>query len=187
MLTEYHIPCHIRHYSPVMTDNSILPALAETDRRRSRKIDPGELKNPLVCKGYERWCVLRGDRRFPARPDISPRDLGPLLKNIALIRVLDGGHDYEFRVVGDAIVQIQRFLYQGLTTSLLERKWPGYTAHMVRIFGRVRRTGEVYAVSGHYEAETSTGAFYHETVFLPLGPDDGTVDHILAVGVHAAS
>ncbi len=37
---------------------------------------------------------------MPARSELSPRDVRAILHNIVLIRVIDGGRDYEYRIVG---------------------------------------------------------------------------------------
>ena len=45
--------------------------------------------------------------RFPPRAEMSPRDMADMLRNTVLVRVLDGGEEFEFRIVGDAMVVAQ--------------------------------------------------------------------------------
>ena len=70
--------------------------------RDTQKIDPSEVQNPLTRKALDKWNRLRGDRRFPSRRDAAPRELSSLLRNIALVRVIQGGADFQFRIIGDA-------------------------------------------------------------------------------------
>lgn len=88
--------------------------------RDTQKIDPSEVQNPLTRKALDKWNRLRGERRFPSRRDAQPRELSSLLRNIALVRVVQGGADFEFRVLGDAIIQSQTGLQTGMTTNELK-------------------------------------------------------------------
>src|SRR5262249_55294607 len=57
------------------------------------------IDNPILQQGLAYWHRLRGQRPYPARADLMPRDLSPLLRHVVLLRVLDGGGDYEYRIV----------------------------------------------------------------------------------------
>jgi len=67
--------------------------------RDTQSIDPSEVQNPLTRKGLETWERLRDHRRFPSRKDMAPRELSLLLRNIALIRVIQAGAEFEFRIL----------------------------------------------------------------------------------------
>ena len=153
--------------------------------RNSHVIDPSEVQNPLTRKALEKWDRLRGMRRFPSRTDTSPRELSAFLRNIALVRVIQGGADFEFRILGDAIMQSQTRLHPGMTTGDLDEIRPGYGALFRSLYQSVCDVRAPQAYRGFYESGADKRSFYHETLFLPLGSDDGVVDHILVVGVYA--
>ena len=74
-----------------------------------------ELSSPVVVQGVAYWTSLRGQRRFPARKELSVRSMAPFLKQVALIEVVNGGEDYCFRLVGDAHVQARGHDFKGET------------------------------------------------------------------------
>jgi hypothetical protein len=153
--------------------------------RDTQKIDPSEVQNPLTRKALDKWNRLRGERRFPSRRDAQPRELSSLLRNISLVRVVQGGADFEFRVLGDAIIQSQTGLQTGMTTNELEDRYPGYGILFRNLYRLVCDTREPHAYRGFYERNADKRSFYHESLMLPLGENDGVVDHILIVGVYA--
>jgi hypothetical protein len=153
--------------------------------RTTQKVEVSQVQNPLTRKALEKWNDLRGERRFPSRKDAAPRELSALLRNIALIRVVQGGADFEFRVLGDAIVQSQMGLEIGMTTSELDDRYPGYGALLRVLYQRICDARAPQAYRGFFERAADRRSFYHESLLLPLGADDGVVDHILVVGVFA--
>jgi hypothetical protein len=127
------------------------------------------------------WKKLKGDRRFPARDDINPRDMAAFLRHIVMIRVLDNGADYEYRIVGDAHVQAQGINFAGHKLSGIEAITPDYDTYTRATYGYVCTTGEPFAMRGWVGRDVPQSAFsYYETLFLPLGRDN-TVDHLLVV------
>jgi hypothetical protein len=139
----------------------------------------------LLLKGLAIWRRQRGSRRFPARADMSPRQLASLLRNAVLVRVLNKGEDFEFRVVGDAIVIAQGASFQGKTTAQIEAALPGYGRMLKRVYGLVTASGEPSAYRGWFERGADGRAFFHESLVLPLGEDDAAADHLLILGVYA--
>jgi len=143
-----------------------------------------EIESPLVRKGLDYWQRLCDGRRFPARADLSPREMGGLLRNIVLMRVLDQGEDFEFRIVGDAHVIAHGFSMQGLKISDVDGFSPGYGSVLKRLYDRVVRKGEPYALRGWLErGETHKQYIYTESAFMPLGQGE-TVDHVFTVSVY---
>jgi hypothetical protein len=139
----------------------------------------------MVVTAFKVWMERRGTRRLPAREDIPPRAMAPFLRNLVLVRVLDGGRDYEFRVVGDAIVQVQGKSFQGLALTEIDRQLPGYGGLLRPIYDKVRARCEPLAFRGTIHNSPAERSFSHESLVLPLGPEDGVVDHILVVGAYA--
>jgi hypothetical protein len=143
-----------------------------------------EIESPLVRKGFDYWQRLCDGRRFPARADLSPREMGNLLRNVVLMKVLNEGEDYEFRIVGDAHVIAHGFSMQGLHISDVDGFSPGYGSVLKRLYDRVVRKAEPYALRGWLErGETHKKYIYTESAFMPLGHGE-TVDHVFTVSVY---
>jgi hypothetical protein len=151
------------------------------------RISTAEIQSIQLRKAFDFWTKLKGPRPFPARSEISPRDLTDFLRNIVLVRVLDGGKEFQFRIVGDAIVLAQGQSFQGLTTAEIDLRIPGYGSMIRGAYQRVYTERKPLVLRGWYEHALSQRAFFHETMGLPLGPDAETVDHILVVAVFAFS
>jgi hypothetical protein len=142
-----------------------------------------DVRNPLLHKGIALWERQRAARRFPGRDDMSPRVLAGLLRNTVLVRVL--GDDFQFRIVGDAIVAAQGSSFQGKTTAEIEAVLPGYGRMLHHVYREVCKAGTPHAYRGWFERSADGRAFYHETVVLPLGVDGEAVDHLLVLAVYA--
>lgn len=65
-----------------------------------------EPKHPIVARLNTYWTEKRGTRAYPDRADIVPADIVPLLPNIVIYDVIDGGRDFRTRVFGTAIVEL---------------------------------------------------------------------------------
>ena len=144
-----------------------------------------ELENAAVRTGVSYWRALRADRNIPPRSLLSPRDIAGILKNIVLVRVVDGGKDYEFRIVGDAHVQGYGLDFNRMRSSDIERIAPEHGAMMRALYEHVRNTGLPLAFRGWVGRDVRDSLFvYHESAFLPLGEDGATVDHILVVSIY---
>jgi hypothetical protein len=143
------------------------------------------IESPILLQGIDYWNRLRGARRYPARQDMMPRDMAPLLRNIVVIRIVEDGQDYEYRIVGDAHVISHGFTMQGLRVSGIDQYSPGYGAVLKSLYDRVVRKRDVYAFRGWMErGEKNKQYIYSESVFMPMGPDDTTIDHILNFSVY---
>ena len=144
-----------------------------------------ELENDIVRTGVSYWRALRGGRSFPPRSPLSPRDMAGVLRNIVLVRIIDGGRDYEFRIVGDAHVQGYGIDFNRMRNSDIERIAPEHGAQMRVLYEHVRNTGQPLAFRGWVGREVKDALFvYHESAFLPLGETGDTVDHILVVSIY---
>lgn len=155
-------------------------------KRTSKCIPLSEVDSAILLDGIAMWRTLSGGRRFPSRSDVTPRALKPLLRNTKLVRVMDGGQDYEYRIVGDAYVLAHGVSFQSKRWSETADLLPDYHDYVKPIYDRVVRDGEPVATRGWIgRCAGSTGHVYSEYVFLPLG--DGEVDHILVFAVYIRS
>jgi len=154
-------------------------------RPANHRIDPSDVQNPLLRKAMDLWTNLKGARPFPARTEITPRNMADFLRNTVLVRVIDGGTEFEFRIVGDAIVHVQGESFRGMTTAEIDVRIPSYGAMLKHIYSRVVEKRQPFAYRGWFVQPSSHRAFFHESILLPLGPSADAVDHLLIVGIYA--
>lgn len=144
-----------------------------------------DVDSPILLRGLALWECLRNGRKYPQRGDVLPRELKSLLRNTALLRVIDGGKDYEYRIVGDAYVMAHGVSFQGRKWSDTAQFSPGYQAAIKPVYDQVVSTGAPIATRGWIERGSAAGEHvYCEYVFLPLGAE--IVDHILVFAVYVA-
>ena len=144
-----------------------------------------ELEQRTVRLGYDYWERQRGIRKFPARSQIRPNDIAPALSHFSLIKVWDGGADFEVRIAGDAMNYAYRAPLNGRLISDIATDLPQMASRWRRIFEQIIATGVPLAVrtrAGHDLPETNFSD--SEAVFLPLGESDDTVDHMLLFAQH---
>jgi hypothetical protein len=151
----------------------------------TQRIAFSELRNPVTRKGFELWNRVRGARAFPARSGMAPRDMADMLRNTVLVKVLEGGKEFEFRIVGDGIVVAQGSSFKGMNLAQIDEVLPGYGAMLRGVYAYVHGHREALAFRGRFERRADNRAFFHETLVLPLGESEAEVDHILVIAVHA--
>ncbi len=151
------------------------------DQRVRTAIALEELRNPIVCEALAVWQRLRGDKRMPSRADMSPRVMRGFLKHMALIQIVEGGRDFRYRVVGDAVIIQQGVALNEMTTADLDARIPGYGAQLARAYARVLRHRAPLAYRGLYFRPADKHTFSHESLMAPLGDDGETVDHLIVV------
>ncbi|MEI9886612.1 MAG: hypothetical protein WDN08_08945 [Rhizomicrobium sp.] len=158
------------------------PVRAETAAPGTLSID--EAINPFVKRAVLYWRAVRGDRRFPARGELTLRGMASILPYCVIISVIDGGADFEYRYVGDAQRQAFKTSFKGLRLSLIEGVVPQLGAVLRSVYEHACALGLPFLVRGAVDHDPADPRMlYHETVFLPLGASDAAVDHILVVGV----
>ena len=168
--------------------DTFTPAAADAPQvpeKLSSQIALSEIDSSILRQGVAYWRGLCGERKFPARTDVTPRGLGSLLRYTTLLRVIDGGRDYEYRIVGDAYVMAHGISFQGKRWSETDKLSPGYHAMIKSTYDSVVRKAEPVAMRGWIERSGTTAEhIYSEYVFLPLGTGGKTVDHILVFAVY---
>jgi len=170
--------------TPISPELPVLDS-GQTPETLSHWIALEEIDSTVLLQGFAYWRGLCRTRKFPSRHDVAPRGLAGLLRHTTLLRVIDGGVDYEFRVVGDAYVMAHGTSFQGMCWSETERLSPGFHAMIKSTYDRVVRKGEPVATRGWIDrGGRGSELIYSEYLFLPLGEDDATVDHILVFAVY---
>ena len=143
-----------------------------------------DAKSPFVKAGVAYWAMVKAERRFPARAELTLRGLAPFLPYSVIVGVIDGGADFEYRYVGDAQRQAFKTYFKGLRVSQIEAAAPELGALLRGVYEQVRSSGVPFLVRGRLGEEGDDARFrFHETAFLPIGADGTTVDHLLVVGV----
>ncbi|MGA7674634.1 MAG: PAS domain-containing protein [Rhizomicrobium sp.] len=143
------------------------------------------LESPIVKLAADYWCSLRNGRRFPAHEDLYPRDMARILRDTILVKIIEQGADYEYRILGDAQVQAYSIPLQGRRISDIADIAPWFRQIAMTTYEYVRQSGEPLAMRGSVGREFPEAKFvYHESLFLPLGDNENAVDHLLIVSTN---
>jgi hypothetical protein len=154
----------------------------ETTQKMSRNaIALADVSNPIVRKALDVWERVRGERAMPSRADMGPRALLGLLSNTAVVRILEDGEDFQFRIVGDQIRVQQGMPMQGKTTAEVDAAMPGYGTLLRRIYRSAYEAAKPVAFRGWYTRPQDNHPFFHEVVILPLSDTGATPDHLIVV------
>lgn len=151
----------------------------------TERIALGALQNPVTCKGLDLWQRSTCGRSFPARGELCPNSMSEILSNTVLVKVVDGGNEFEIRIVGDAIVVAQGASFKGMKLAEIDEVLPGYGTMLRGVYRYIYDHQEAVALRGWFERRADNRRFFHETLLLPLGEGEAEVDHIMIVGVHA--
>ena len=123
------------------------------------------------------WNALMGARRFPRAPDGV---LATVAHNSIVVRVIEGGADYEYRSVGDALVAGFQEDFSGRLLSDIIASTPRFGIGLRMLYEMVRTSGEPLYYRGWVGADMPGAKFvYYESAVLPFGRDEALVDHIL--------
>lgn len=146
-----------------------------------------EAESTVVQQAVAYWESLRAGRRFASRTQVTLRGLGALAKHAVLVRVIDGGADYEFRIVGNVPATAVGRNFRGRHMSDPEVDAVMRSNYRHQLYDEVVRTGEPKLFKCRLVDPTRLNLpVCSETVFLPLGEDDVMVDHLLGFTVFSA-
>ena len=138
-----------------------------------------ELTGPRVRQGVEYWRALCGDRSFPAREQLKPRDIASALSAMSLFKVLEGD-DFQYRIVGDGVVRAYDTRLQNRRLSEIELDSPSFGFFVRPVLTHVAKHRSSLALRGKIGHDAPRAHFTHfENALLPLGPSDDEVDHVL--------
>jgi hypothetical protein len=131
-----------------------------------------------VAGGVAGWMALRGTRRYPAFDDHALELLTP---NAILVAALDD--DYEYRSVGQVLVEGFNEDFTGRRLSTIIAEMPKFGLGLRMLYDMVRAAGEPIGYRGWAGQDMSGARFvYHENAILPFGTG-AVVDHILVLSV----
>jgi hypothetical protein len=134
------------------------------------------------------WSSLRGARQFPARSALNPRKMSSFLPYISLLAVIDGGADFEHRIVGDVVVTTFCVPVQNRRFSAIAKDAPELIETSFALFRKVVETRAPLAFRQQLGNVTYQVAFAEaEMILLPLGQTDDAVDHVAAFAIHSGN
>jgi hypothetical protein len=149
------------------------------------EIRPDEFESPDVRDVYAVWNERRGIHAMPTRAQVLPRPLGRLLRNVSLVKVLDGGSDYEFRIIGDAHVEAYGTNAQGTKFSDVAVTFPDFAQVLKWSYDLVRARREPVGFRGFMRREVIDARFdWLETLYMPLRDEAGNVEYVLNASVY---
>lgn len=150
-------------------------------------LPPDQLKSAPLRRAYQYWNQLRGTRAFPAREDMNARDMAGLLPYISLVKVIDGGADFEHRIVGDVVVRAFDVALQRRRFSEIAVEAPDLIERSSVAFRAVVDSRCPHAWRITTGRDSSHVVFTEaEMVLLPFGKNDNAVDHVASFTVHEA-
>lgn len=148
-------------------------------------ITPEDLQHPVLKLGFDYWRQLCGTRRMPDRDALDPRKIAPALSNMILVRVIDGGADFEFRIVGDEVRRAYPVPLNNRLMSDIAGDLPELADKLSLAYHRTIDSGAPFALRIHVGLDNPEVRFTHaEAVHLPFGKCDDTVDHLLTLATH---
>jgi hypothetical protein len=147
-------------------------------------LDPAALTQNETRAAYDMWTGLRGDRPWPAREELKLRQIASLVPYMSLVKVLDGGSDFEHRIVGDTMVRAFSVPIQNRRFSEIAVDAPLLIEDSMILFAKVvhDRLPIAWQQFVLYDKIRITSTCT-EMVLLPLGKTPDAVDHIAAFGV----
>ena len=135
-----------------------------------------QIAEPQLQALYSYWSGKRRGTDWPARQDIRPEEIKPLLPYVMLVDVLGLGHRFRFRLVGtDVAFGIDP------TGKLLHEAVPegSYRDHITAQFRRgAAGPGALYNQSSYTYAGVA-GPRGISRLFMPLSSDGRAVDMML--------
>lgn len=143
---------------------------------RSIPLDLESTDEPGFKRLIAYWRGKRRDGRLPARRDIVPVDLKPILAQLLLVDVEREPLDFRYRLAGTSSYDIFGFDLTGKRVRDIEpREW---AETVWESLATVVRTGQPQYVRLDFEMPDGRGRSYR-VLRLPLADDGRTVDCIL--------
>ena len=125
------------------------------------------------------WNQKRGARAMPARGDLDPIDLKPLLPVMMLIDVVPDERRYVYRLVGTREVEMRGQDPTGKPVGeAYYAETPGET---IQVLDHVVETRAPALFRGIYQPFASRTQS-EDVIYLPLSPDGETVNMIVVLG-----
>ncbi|HET6619177.1 MAG TPA: PAS domain-containing protein [Dongiaceae bacterium] len=140
--------------------------------------------HPRVRAIYRYWDSKRNGRQMPRRSDLDPLEIPRFLPDICLIDVVPDARRYVYRLIGTNEVAMRGRDPTGLAVG---EGYFGTSAQSVFLnYDGVARS-RAPRVDRDPSITSDDRFIQHESIFLPLSDDGGTVNMILVFTVYAPS
>jgi len=132
--------------------------------------------DPILEGAHQYWLAKRGGRRMPRRRDIDPSEVVPLLPNLQITELVDGGARVRYRLIGTAIVSTFGAEFTG---KYFDEVFSGdqLRAHEENYRVLCREKCPIL-VSRHYVSHKMIELLCHRLI-MPLSEDDNAVNQAL--------
>jgi hypothetical protein len=136
-----------------------------------------DFRSDAILDGaYRYWLAKRGARRMPCRQDIDPREVVPLLPNLQITELVDGGGRIRYRLIGTAIVATYG---TELTGKYLDEAFTGDRLHdHEENYRMLCREKCPVLVSSRYLSRKAIELVCNRLI-MPLSEDDDIVNQAL--------
>ncbi|MFO0987836.1 MAG: PAS domain-containing protein [Alphaproteobacteria bacterium] len=140
---------------------------------------PFQAADPRLHRLYEYWERKRGARALPARRDIEPTELVPLLPHLMMVDV-EAGPRFRYRLFGTAVAEA---FGSDPTGRYIDEVMVGaYKAFLLGLYNDlVVSKKPVYSTSIY--GGKREGRLWTQRLMLPLSSDGTAVDKVMAIQV----
>jgi len=138
-------------------------------------LDPASFTSDKQRALLEYWLKIKGDLRMPARKDLEPSDITPLLSGIWLADVIPGDAPrFKVRLFGTDLVEA--FQLEGTSLNLDN---VSFAKDIVKRLTNLVKTKEPYYLVCKMPIESEDFEYY-STLTLPMSSDNENVDIIIS-------
>jgi len=137
-----------------------------------------DIRSPIVRQGLDYWNTVRGARLMPARTDLDPVDMIPLLPHVILLDVLRDPLEFRYRLIGTITEEHMSEPYTGRRLSeIAHQRAPSRIWSCCERVATERQPirGDIPYVGPHRDFITI------EDIMMPLSADGESVDAIFIV------
>ena len=138
---------------------------------------PIEPRHDELKRLYTYWVAKKGGRLAPARADIDPLEIAPLLPHVTLIDIERAPLRFRYRLVGTEIVNNvgEDFTGRYLDTLLRLTHRDVMAAELARVVESAEPAGNLWDYARHDGRHVR-----YERLVLPLSSDGVTIDMLLS-------
>lgn len=146
---------------------------------------PSQIPMPVITTPQlrtlaELWGSKRRDETIPCRSDFSDDDLRPWFGNLLMVDVVDGPHQFRFRLMGTSLVDAA---HRELTGKFFdEADISGYEPDVLDDYAAVLQIRAPVCRTRRYSPAPGTFMEHwriYERLLLPLARDGNSIDRIL--------
>jgi hypothetical protein len=122
------------------------------------------VEHPSLLALLSYWEHLRGTAIMPARAE-ARKEISHLLKHVHICDVLEGGEDFRFQLIGDAV-------FQGLKVNPTGHLVSEHPDMGVRLRFPILMRAAIHAkkpIRGVAIRQTESGDFHAESIWMPFG------------------